>query len=270
MNDYYTQFSPPRPLRKVKRLPLLPAARLPNLSGQDEPLNPRPGIISRDMSDQNDDTQKRQQAFQDLVTIWQERLQLMSAIATFFASTESSLYSIASRETPMTLVVRVTNAAFLGAMIIHVFVAFVSFMASFLLVNYRIHETEVEIPRGIPTSGGRVTEKSEKHHRSNSSKNPQVQDLPPSSNPRLVQVGLFKGKPPVHLLGRCHSLCVTLASFAFILAFIGVCCFAWTISDPAISVFATVCIGLCLFLCIWVFILYDANSIVIKVDVSIT
>ncbi|KAF8622774.1 hypothetical protein AX15_006857 [Amanita polypyramis BW_CC] len=261
MNDPYTQFGPHRTLRKVKRFPVLPRG-IPDLSGTDEPLYLQ-------AHNQIDDDQKRQKAIEDLVTVWQQRLQLMTAISTFFASTESGLLGLVTKSvsTPTSTIVQIANATLLGALIIHVFSAFVAFVASFVLVDYRIHETETELPRGMPRS---VKGKSEKHHHRHGRSISISHDLPmPSADPHLVQVGPFKKKPPLHMLGRCHSLCVTLSSTGFLLAFIGVCCFAWT-EHRSVSIFATVCIGLCFVMCVGVFGLFDTQSIVIKVNVSIT
>lgn len=142
-------------------------------------------------------------------------------------------------------------------------------MASFLLVDYRIHETETELPRGVDSEVDKSEKRRGHHHHNRSSASHPLAGTP-SANPRLVPVGLFKRKLPVHLLGRCHSLCVTLASVGFILAFIGVCCFAWTISNSAVSIFATMCVAFCVVLAIGVFAMYDSGGIIIKVDVSLT
>ncbi|KAK2463115.1 hypothetical protein APHAL10511_004770 [Amanita phalloides] len=256
MDELYTPPSPSRTLRKVKRLPLLHRGTL-GLS--DEPLYPPTRYA------QNDDEQKRQQAYQDLVTVWQERLQLISAISTFFSSVDSGMLGLVVKPelTPMSSVAQIANATFLGALIIHVFSAFVAFMASFLLIDYRIHETETELPRGVPSDKG-IYVNNQKHGRSISV------DIPTTSaNPRVVQVGPFKRlKPPLHLIGRCHSLCVTLASTGILLAFIGACCFAWTSSQHSVSIFASICIGMCMVLCVLVVGLYDTQSIVIKESVA--
>ena len=64
-----------------------------------------------------------------------------------------------------------------------------------------------------------------------------------SSNPHLVQVGPFQSQPPTNILGRCHSLSVFLASLGFVLAMIGIGCFAWGRHPTSVSIFCTVWIG---------------------------
>lgn len=75
-----------------------------------------------------------------------------------------------------------------------------------------------------------------------------VSSEPPiwSSNPHLVQVGPFRGQPPTHLLGRCHTLCIFLAFLGFVLALMGIVCFAWDRYPTSVSAFTTVCMGFCL------------------------
>ncbi|KAF8622381.1 hypothetical protein AX15_007036 [Amanita polypyramis BW_CC] len=192
MDNPYPQYRPSRTLRKVKQLLVSPGG-FPDPSGTDEPLSPQ-------TYNQKDDDEKRHKAFQDLITVWQERLQLMSVISTFFASVESSMLTLALKTTlPMLPVAQIANAMFLGALIVHIFSAFVAFLASFLLIDYRIHETETELPRGMPQDRAK----------SNRPSTSVPQDSPapmPSANPRLVQVGPFRKKPPLHLLQLVSSL----------------------------------------------------------------
>lgn len=142
-------------------------------------------------------------------------------------------------------------------------------MASFLLVDYRIHETEADIPKDIPSN--KEKHHGRHHHHGHHVRSPSLtQDIP--ANPHLVYVGPFnkKNMPPLHLLGKCNSICVTLASTGFLLSFIGVCCFAWTSAQRAVSVFASICIVLCVLLCVSVIGLFDTQSIIIKVSVSLS
>jgi len=274
MHDPYTQFSPPRSLRKVKRLPLLPRG-LPDHSGVDEPLNPQ----KNDIQSITDDEQKRQKAIDDLISVWQQRLQLMTLVSTFFSSVNSGLLGLVvkTETTPLSPLAQIANATFLGGLIIHVFSALIAFLASFLLIDYRIHETETEIPKDVPSN----KEKSEKHHghhghhghRGHHVRSASLtQDIPPrSANPHVVYVGPFsKQKPPLQLLGKCNSLCLTLSSTGLLLTFIGACSYAWTAFDRSVSIFASICIVLCILLCVTVIGMYDTQGIVIKVNVSIT
>ena len=67
-----------------------------------------------------------------------------------------------------------------------------------------------------------------------------------SSNPHLVQVGAFRGSPPTHLLGRCHSLCVVLAILGFVLDLMGIICYAWDRLPLSVAICSTAFLALCL------------------------
>jgi hypothetical protein len=67
-----------------------------------------------------------------------------------------------------------------------------------------------------------------------------------SANPRLVQVGLFKRKPPTLLLQRCHSLCVFLTFLGFLLVIMGLIAFSWDQLPVSIGIAASVSMGFCL------------------------
>jgi len=268
IHDPYTQLSPPRSLRKVKRLPLLPRG-LPDHLGANEPLNPQKTDIQ---NIQADDEQKRQKAIDDLISVWQQRLQLMTLISTFFASVNSGLLSLVVKTatTPLSALAQIANAAFLGGLIMHVFSALLAFLASFLLIDYRIHETETEFPQDVPSN-------KEKHHGRHGHHGRHVrsvsltQDIPPrSANPHVVYVGPFKKQqPPLQLLGKCNSLCITLSSTGLLLTFIGACAYAWTASERSVCIFGSICMALCVLLCAMVIGMYDTQGIVIKVHVSI-
>ena len=57
-----------------------------------------------------------------------------------------------------------------------------------------------------------------------------------STDPHLVHVGPFQGRPPTLLLARCHSLCVFLAFLGFLLALTGVISFSWDRLPRSISI----------------------------------
>jgi hypothetical protein len=67
-----------------------------------------------------------------------------------------------------------------------------------------------------------------------------------SSNPHLVQVGPFQNYPPTHLLHRCHALCVILTTVGFVLALMGILCFAWDRLPLSVSVSASCFMAMCL------------------------
>ncbi|EMD33154.1 hypothetical protein CERSUDRAFT_118216 [Gelatoporia subvermispora B] len=195
-----------------------------------------------------DDDETRKKIMKDLERSWMDRLQLISVITTFFAAIEAQLLGIttpgAGEDTSETRIESTANATLVGALVVHVFAAILSFLAAFFLVRYRLKEAtreEVKIESGLspistrdmPSNIGRTDSK----------------DLPRpiwSSRPQLEAVGPFRrGKPPTHLLDHCHTLCMWLAATGFLLAMAGVVSFAWARLPRSGSIFASACMAVC-------------------------
>ncbi|KIP11348.1 hypothetical protein PHLGIDRAFT_124988 [Phlebiopsis gigantea 11061_1 CR5-6] len=194
------------------------------------------------------DEQARQKALKELVGSWMDRLQLISVITTFFAAIESQLLGIVtpSDASEVSRVQRASVAALSSSLVIHVFAAILSFIAAFFLVRFRLHEAsrqehEIEAQadhNAAPVRGEGGT--SESKLRSSDT-------AIWSANPQLEQVGPFrKGKPPTHLLETCHTLCMVFSVLGFILALVGVVCYAWAMLPVSSQILCTVTIGLCL------------------------
>ncbi|CCM03918.1 uncharacterized protein FIBRA_06069 [Fibroporia radiculosa] len=91
------------------------------------------------------------QAILQVVSIWLNRLSLVSGIATFFASIDSLLFSLASTAThlgdpasPWSATDKLTTASFAGALIFHVCSAILAFVASFVLVRLQLLDADYE------------------------------------------------------------------------------------------------------------------------------
>jgi hypothetical protein len=170
---------------------------------------------------------------------------------------------------------RASNAAFLGALVLHMFAgtshrfiptslthssltAITSFLAAFFLVNYRVHEARkeevqaegyafVETPLDVLEVVGDPTFQQQgvfkRHPKPPMATNGKADSPIWSSNPHLVQVGPF-GQPPTNVLGRCHSLSVFMATVGFVLGVTGIGCFAWSRQSLSTSIFTTTCIGI--------------------------
>ena len=52
--------------------------------------------------------------------------------------------------------------------------------------------------------------------------------------------------PPIQLLSRCHTLAVWMSAIGFLLGVIGILAYAWVATPAAVSIFSTVCLGVCL------------------------
>ncbi|CCM06467.1 uncharacterized protein FIBRA_08732 [Fibroporia radiculosa] len=85
----------------------------------------------------------------DVIQIWLHRLQLVSSLATFFASTDALLFTLSSfaahtgsSEESWTVPDRLTTASLAGALIFHVGSAIVAFIGSFVLCRYELLAAE--------------------------------------------------------------------------------------------------------------------------------
>lgn len=82
----------------------------------------------------------------DLIASWQDRLQLISLITTFFATAEITFLGITTPDDPNNVpsVRQTTNACFTGAVVFHTFSATISFFGTFFLVGYKLKEAKQE------------------------------------------------------------------------------------------------------------------------------
>jgi len=220
--------------------------------------------LTQEDQDKADEEHERE-AMQNLVQTWLERLQLISVITTFFASTESGLLgkSLPSPGDVLSTAGHVTNVCFMCALVVHAHASVISFLGAFFLIRYKLEVAErdeeeieqemVDSPisissdpekRASSTSQARTTNNARGRVRvkTGSPENPIVW----STNPRLVQVGPFKTKAPTLLLSRCHSLCVFLTFLGFLLAIMGLMSFAWDRLPLSIGIGASVALGVCL------------------------
>lgn len=152
--------------------------------------------------------------------------------------------------------------------------AILSFLASFVLVRYKLEEAKKEEAKAeghLPSPSHTQSQHTLPHpltRRKQSTKSqaqPDVEktaDQTPglqrvrspsmysdpvySCNPRLEQVYGFTKHPPTDLMRRCHGLCIFLATVGFALALMGTVCYAWAVQPTSVAVFSTAIMGLCL------------------------
>ncbi|KAF5325020.1 hypothetical protein D9619_009574 [Psilocybe cf. subviscida] len=249
--------------------------------------NPAPlkRVTTQAEQDEEDDV-KRREALRNLVESWMDRLQLISVITTFFASTEASLITITMPNPGQsgTVVGQLANVGIFGALVVHSNAAIISFLAAFFLVRYKLKiakDEEAEVERGLvendphactiqsPVSARSSfhvdTEKAERMHPKAKPASPnydhETDPIPGlvrftsptgaqplfSKNPHLVQTGPNDSDPPTHLLSRCHTLCIFLATLGFVLDLAGMICFAWDRLPLSVSISASFFMALSLF-----------------------
>ncbi|KAJ7686537.1 hypothetical protein B0H17DRAFT_1071896, partial [Mycena rosella] len=178
------------------------------------------------------DDKARKQAAKDLTQSWMDRLQLISVIVTTPAGGDTSS-SAASQ---------VINAAFLGALVLHVWAAIISFLGAFFLVRYNLKEAKEEQKQAGPDNGSGSGSGKENGSGSgyDGAQHPLARSAVWTTNPHLEQVGPFQRKPPTHLLGRVHNLCILLTFVGFALALLGILAFAWAGNPISVGVVTSV------------------------------
>ncbi|KAG1739119.1 uncharacterized protein EDB91DRAFT_1248879 [Suillus paluster] len=240
----------------------------------------------RTQKEQDEEDEKaRKRAMKNLVNSWQERLQLISVITTFFASIEAGMLvpvnTDPNGENALPSLLKAANAGFLGALIMHVYAAILSFLAAFLLIRYKLKEASSEElfaegkAKGFRISASPLTgtfhvkdiERDAQEldtQRSDPEDSPQTKNTkdtqynspmlrrmgsepaePPifARDPHLEQVGFWSPTISSHMLSRVHTLCILLAGIGFLLAIMGIMTYAWALQPKEVSIFATVCLG---------------------------
>jgi len=92
------------------------------------------------------DEETRRKVTDDLVQSWEDRLQQISVITTFFASIEAGLLTMTTpiSITDMKGVAKASNTFLVGALVLHVYAAILSFLAGFLLTGFKLAEANQE------------------------------------------------------------------------------------------------------------------------------
>ncbi|KAJ6589893.1 hypothetical protein DFH09DRAFT_1140366 [Mycena vulgaris] len=247
-NPQATEFA----LRPIISEPLPSSKYGANNTGDDTHGNgPAPSLPTAQSAQNKADEKARRQAAKDLTQSWMDRLQLISVITTFFASTEAGMLQVTTPSTPSSASSQLVNSAFLGALVLHIWAAIISFMGAFFLVRYNLKEAkeeqmEVSLAQTPPVPLARPGTQESLG---------QYWRLQPvwTMNPHLEQVGPFQRKPPIHLLSRCHNLCILLTFVGFGLALLGILAFAWAQNPISVGVVTSASTIVCLGGAVWVF-----------------
>ncbi|KAJ6491831.1 hypothetical protein C8R47DRAFT_976277 [Mycena vitilis] len=205
-------------------------------------------------SKQNDEDEKaKRQASKDLTQSWMDRLQLISVITTFFASTEAGMLQVTGPGPSEDASSQVANSAFMAALVLHIWAAIISFMAAFFLVRYNLKEAKEEQREVNPGAASPSSSLSPRTVRPQTEQRHSILTPVWSTNPHLEQVGPFSRKPPTHLLSRCHNLCILLTFVGFFLALLGIVAFAWGQNPVSVGVVTSVSTLACFLGAAWVF-----------------
>ncbi|PCH36532.1 hypothetical protein WOLCODRAFT_166981 [Wolfiporia cocos MD-104 SS10] len=142
-----------------------------------------------------------------VVKVWLDRLQLVSAITTFFASIDALLFSLASGATHIdnstvhiwSRTDELTSACLAGALIFHICAAIVAFIGSFVLCRLELESAEaqeerlldeetggVDVRRTVTTTSQQATDTK---HRLSASESPTLEEKQTPADP--MQIGAF-------------------------------------------------------------------------------
>ncbi|CDO77508.1 hypothetical protein BN946_scf184912.g7 [Trametes cinnabarina] len=97
------------------------------------------------------------QALLSVVQVWLDRLQAMAVVTTFFVSIDSMLYGYATASLPsdssMLSNVDVLKSATLGgSIILHACASVLAYLASFVLIRYRLDDAEQQVQHPKPSA----------------------------------------------------------------------------------------------------------------------
>ncbi|KAG2369210.1 hypothetical protein BDR07DRAFT_1389011, partial [Suillus spraguei] len=177
--------------------------------------------------------------------------------------------------------IKAANAGFLGALIMHVYAAVLSFLAAFLLIRYKLKEaSDEEFFAESRAKGFHITslvdgathvKDTERDAQNNDAQNWPQTDTSNNTDtkhdhPAPLRMGSTPVEPPIfvrdphleqvsfwsitissHLLGRVHALCILFAGIGFTLAIMGIITYAWALQPKEVSIFVSVCFGVAVF-----------------------
>lgn len=150
-------------------------------------------------STSGDDEDASRKAVMRVVQLWLTRLQIVSGITTFFASIDTTLLSFAIGLTRLNVLdtsmwprtTQLLHASLAGALIFHVCAAITSFVASFVLIRYRLMDARRDLP----------------HTSINPTINPIIMPPTPVDKPHMTRVET--APPGTHTHTRSNSMSTT-------------------------------------------------------------
>ncbi|KAI0359585.1 hypothetical protein OH77DRAFT_1472893 [Trametes cingulata] len=247
----------------------------------------RSRILSTVPSSQIDDATK--QALLAVVQVWLDRLQTMAVVTTFFVSIDSMLYGYASAALPPDSAAwssadLLKTATLGGAIILHVCASILAYLASFVLIRYRLDDAEEQVQVAEHPSNASPSTKA--HLVAPASANARRSSISARSEPVRATsrdfrslVSVYQVRPlefmyrsphssvktgpeapdtgdaaalcmlqsMIKTLTRCHTVVAILSNVGFVLALVGTLAYFWTSLPIALGSFASVCLGLSFF-----------------------
>ncbi|TBU31086.1 hypothetical protein BD311DRAFT_717279 [Dichomitus squalens] len=230
------------------------------------------------------------QALLSVVQVWLDRLQAMAVIVNFiFVSIDSIVYSFPSRPPDFSTwssVDLLVSASLGGAIILHVCASILAYIASFVLIRYRLSDAEEQ-----EQSTERPYTASDGQHRTHPTRAQSISaatTLAPALAPEwneyidlrsLISVhkvplrqyilcgmvsrkrrvknemealttpddAVVRLRSMVTVLIRCHTAIAAMTQLGFILALLGILAYFWTGLPRMLGIWATVLLGGCLF-----------------------
>ncbi|KAI0059912.1 hypothetical protein BV25DRAFT_1828319 [Artomyces pyxidatus] len=124
-----------------------------------------------------------------MVQIWSDRLQLVSVYASFFTSIDSLLLSLSASNwaTNHTAAAKVSTASLSGALIFHAAAAILAYIGSFVLIRYKLFETQVPNPDSPTSAHASTHSAAESGHSESKKARPAIMYPLPSTNSGIRQ-----------------------------------------------------------------------------------
>ncbi|TBU43370.1 hypothetical protein BD309DRAFT_960824 [Dichomitus squalens] len=229
------------------------------------------------------------QALLSVVQVWLDRLQAMAVITAFFVSIDSMVYSFPSRPPDFNAwssIDLLVSASLGGAIILHVCASILAYIASFVLIRYRLSDAEKqEQSTERPCTASDGQQKTHQMHAQSLSTAPTLAPLPATEWNAYIDLRslvsvhkvpfrqyLLCGMVPrkkrvknemealatpddpvvrlrsmVTVLIRCHTAIAVMTQLGFMLALLGILAYFWTGLPRMLGIWATVLLGGCLF-----------------------
>ncbi|KAF8132086.1 hypothetical protein EV363DRAFT_144142 [Boletus edulis] len=201
----------------------------------------------------------------DLFNAWMQRLQVLTVVTTFLASMDGELFALTALNTQIghsvsTTARELVYACLAGALIFHICATILGYVASFVLIRYRIIEASGEddtkvgeiLLFGLGTAQPQrlsqkiVLEAVRPLHWLLG-----LLQCPERFRFLSVRSSQVSSPPPLSLLTRCYYTTLCLTAAGFVLALTGILAYTWTGLRMSVGIFSTACLGVGISAGVW-------------------
>jgi len=169
----------------------------------------------------------------DLLVAWMQRLQFLTILTAFLASMDGELFSLSALNTQIgvtmsTAAREVVYACLAGALTFHICATILGYVASFVLIRYRIIEDDTKLRRVVCEPVRPLD---------------WLVTFLQRPERLFLSVSRRRSLPPLSLLTRCYYTTLFFTATGFVLAVTGILVYMWAGLSMSVGIFATVCLG---------------------------